>query len=40
VNVGGYLYGPQGRANAERLQPQWQQWMDELARDTADAPSS
>jgi hypothetical protein len=40
VNVGGYLYGPQGRANAERLQPQWQQWMDELARDKADAPSS
>ena len=40
VIIGAYLYGPAGPSNAERLQPQWQTWIDELARDTADTPSA
>lgn len=40
VNVAGFVYGPDGAATAERLRPQWQQWMDDLARDTADVPSA
>ena len=35
VNLSAYLYGPDGAAAAERLRPQWQSLLDELARDQA-----
>jgi len=40
VNLSAYLYGPDGAAAAERLQPQWQSLLDELARDNAVSPTS
>lgn len=36
VNLSAYLYGPDAPAAAERLQPQWQSLLDDLARDGAE----
>jgi uncharacterized protein YndB with AHSA1/START domain len=35
VILSAYLYGPDGAAAAERLRPEWQSLLDELARDEA-----
>jgi hypothetical protein len=40
VNLSAYLYGPDGAAAAERLRPEWQSLLEELARDQAVAPTS
>jgi len=40
VNLSAFLYGPDGAAAAERLRPEWQSLLDDLARDQAVAPSS
>jgi uncharacterized protein YndB with AHSA1/START domain len=40
VYLSAYLYGPDGAAAAERLRPQWQSLLEELARDHADVPTS
>ena len=40
VNLSAYLYGPDGPAAAERLRPEWQSLLDELALDQAVAPTS
>jgi hypothetical protein len=40
VNLSAYLYGPDGAAAAERLRPEWQSLLDELARDQAVVPTS
>jgi hypothetical protein len=40
VLLSAFLYGPDGRAAAERLQPRWQSLLDELARDQATVPTS
>ena len=40
VNLSAYLYGPDGAAAAERLRPQWQSLLDELARHQAVMPTS
>ena len=39
VSLSAYLYGPDGAAAAERLRPQWQSLLDELARDQAIVPT-
>jgi len=40
VIMSAYLYGPDGAAAAEQLQPQWQSLLDELARQQAVVASS
>jgi hypothetical protein len=41
VSISAYLYGPDGAAAAERLRPEWQSLLDQLARDEAvAAPTS
>ena len=40
VSLSAYLYGPDGAAAAERLQPQWQSLLEELAGDEAIATTS
>ena len=40
VNLSAYLYGPDGAAAAERLRPEWQSLLEELARDQAVVPTS
>ena len=40
VSLSAYLYGPDGAAAAERLQPQWQSLLEELAGDQAVATTS
>ncbi len=39
VNLSAYLYGPDGAAAAERLQPEWQSLLEQLARDQAIVPA-
>ena len=40
VNLSAYLYGPDGAAAAERLRPEWQSLLEELAGDQAAVSSS
>jgi uncharacterized protein YndB with AHSA1/START domain len=40
VNLSAYLYGPDGAAAAERLRPEWQSFLEELARDQTVVPAS
>ena len=40
VNLSAYLYGTDGTAAAERLQPEWQSLLEELARDQSVVPTS
>ena len=40
VNLSAYLYGPDGAAAAERLRPEWQSLLEELALDQAAVPTS
>ncbi|MET0147356.1 MAG: SRPBCC domain-containing protein [Ilumatobacteraceae bacterium] len=35
VSLSAYLYGPEGAAAAERLRPEWQSMLEQLARDQA-----
>jgi uncharacterized protein YndB with AHSA1/START domain len=40
VNLAAYLYGADGALHAERLQPEWQTFLDNLARDPAAVATS
>jgi uncharacterized protein YndB with AHSA1/START domain len=40
VNLSAYLYGPDGAGAAERLRPQWQSLLEELAGEQAAVPTS
>ena len=39
VHLSAYLYGPDGAAAAERLRPEWQSLLEELAGDQAGVPT-